>query len=383
LPFTVDPLPLDVIETVINVLSEARENHRQVFVISAPQNSILADLFASDLVKFSPESGWNIFRLNPPVPDQVEALVQSTANNQTWRYFLLEDLPKLVRPHDVVVGISSGFIGEEISSSFDDAKQAEARTIAFSGRVRSRMGIQAEINLHIPGDNPEQVEDGLFVIELLICKALREMDNERITINSFEKSREHKISEKLAPTSEKLVDSPDLLNVTVSNRATAILDQLRFINHEMEGVFNQCSQLREVLGTTLKIFEADSGSILVFDAHGNPCEAAIAYGNQVNLYPADHLLDTLQRGLAGWVVEHREPALVADTRSDTRWLRRIWDETNGPRSAISVPMMKSDHLVGVLTLVHSGPNLFDEGDLMLLAAVSVQIPQQGISSNRS
>ena len=47
-----------------------------------------------------------------------------------------------------------------------------------------------------------------------------------------------------------------------------------------------------------------------------------------------------------------------DTSQDARWLRRPDDaiERSGPKSAICVPILVRDELVGVLTLVHANPN---------------------------
>ena len=91
-------------------------------------------------------------------------------------------------------------------------------------------------------------------------------------------------------------------------------------------------------------------------------------------HTTQQLRETVERGLAGWVVQHRKPALVPDTSKDERWLRRADDaaEKSGAKSAICVPLLARERLVGVLTLVHSVPNAFNEEHLELMRAIADQ-----------
>jgi PAS domain S-box-containing protein len=81
---------------------------------------------------------------------------------------------------------------------------------------------------------------------------------------------------------------------------------------------------------------------------------------------------TLEQGLAGWVIRHLQPALLVDTSHDDRWLRRPDDEVGrtGPKSAICIPLLSRDKLVGVLTIVHPVPGFFNTDHLALLQAIS-------------
>jgi len=131
--------------------------------------------------------------------------------------------------------------------------------------------------------------------------------------------------------------------------------------------------LQHILQLTLETVGAPSGSILVLTDQGRVQEGALAYEGKVHDHTAEQLADTFERGLAGWVVEHREPALVRRTADDPRWLRRPEHEAEGEsRSALSVPLMTRVRIVGVLTLVHPEPGRFNEEDLELLSAIADQ-----------
>ncbi len=162
-------------------------------------------------------------------------------------------------------------------------------------------------------------------------------------------------------------------DLPATERARTSLDLLYSISRELAAQLDLRELLQRVLQLTLQNVGAASGSILVLDEGGDVIEGALATGGKVHDHTAEQLAVTYERGLAGWVVEHREPALIASTRDDPRWLKRPKDATNGDsRSAISVPVTARDRVVGVLTLVHPEAGHFKQDDLTLLKAIADQ-----------
>lgn len=162
-------------------------------------------------------------------------------------------------------------------------------------------------------------------------------------------------------------------NRPAKERTRASLELLYAISRELAAQLDLREVLKRVLQLTMTNVNAPSGSILVLDEHGEVSEGALAYGGKVHEHTAQQLADTYERGLAGWVVEHREAALISSTRDDPRWLRRPDQQSDGDsRSAISVPLIARDRVVGVLTLVHPQARHFNEEDLALLKAIADQ-----------
>ena len=158
-----------------------------------------------------------------------------------------------------------------------------------------------------------------------------------------------------------------------SGRAQDSLDLLFSISHELAAQLDLRQLLQRILQLTLESTGAPSGSILVIGERGGVTEGALAYEGQVHDHTADQLNDTYERGLAGWVVEHRQPALVESTLEDPRWLRRPGQEGDGDsRSAVCVPLITRDHVVGVLTLVHPEPGFFTDETLSILTIIADQ-----------
>ncbi len=78
------------------------------------------------------------------------------------------------------------------------------------------------------------------------------------------------------------------------------------------------------------------------------------------------------KGLAGWVVRQRQPILIHDTAEDTRW-QPPPDSSYQVRSALAIPILSAEKLVGALTLTHSSPGHFSQENLQLMQAATDQI----------
>ena len=154
----------------------------------------------------------------------------------------------------------------------------------------------------------------------------------------------------------------------------ALLELLVKVSREVATALDLRTVLQRVLYACIQYVGGERGSIVVMDDLGKPVDATIVYGKQFHDHTTQQLRETVERGLAGWVVQNRKPALVPDTSKDERWLRRADDaaEKSGAKSAICVPLLARERFVGVLTLVHPVPNAFNEQHLELVQAISDQ-----------
>lgn len=159
-----------------------------------------------------------------------------------------------------------------------------------------------------------------------------------------------------------------------SERGKVSLDLLYALSYELASQMDLNELMQRILKMTLESVGAASGSMIAIDARGEPIEGVMIYDGRTYSQNAEQLKDVVNRGLAGWVIENRRPVVLSNTSEDPRWLNRSWDEKDQePRSAISVPLMADDRVVGVLTLVHPRANHFTRDDLSLLTAIAVGI----------
>lgn len=152
------------------------------------------------------------------------------------------------------------------------------------------------------------------------------------------------------------------------------LELLYNVSRELASALDLRTVLQRVLFQSLKYVGGERGSIVVLDDNGKTLDAAIVYGQKVHEHTTQQLRDTMERGLAGWVMRHRKPARVEDTSRDERWLRRPDDavDRSGAKAALSVPLLIRERLVGVLTLVHPRPGAYSREHLVLMQAIADQ-----------
>jgi sigma-B regulation protein RsbU (phosphoserine phosphatase) len=80
-------------------------------------------------------------------------------------------------------------------------------------------------------------------------------------------------------------------------------------------------------------------------------------------------------GIAGWVAEHKRPAIVNDVRSDPRYSPVLEKEFGlKPHSILSVPLKRGNRFIGVLEAVNKkGRTPFTQEDLDILVALGNHI----------
>lgn len=355
LQHTLGYVPVDLINQVILLLHEARMEGRKIFIMGNGGSASTASHFAADLAKNTRQPEWPDFRVIA-LNDNMAAL-SAYANDEGYENVFSQQLATFVDAGDVVIGISTSGNSANILRAVDLANQVGARTIGFTGFNGGVLSSLVDINLHVPSDVIEQVEDMHLMFEHMIVKSTRDQVGEIAGVHARLKEQTLLPAAWMAASVAKRNPSLELL-YPISRRLTGNL-----VSPEL---------LSRTLQASLENVGGASGAILRLDERGEPVEAVLAYEGQVVTPPAARLVDTLQHGLAGWVVENRQAALVANTRSDPRWLPRAWDTAeNLTRSAVSVPLLERDRVSGVLTLVEKQAGQFSHEHLVLLAAIGV------------
>jgi two-component system, NtrC family, sensor histidine kinase KinB len=154
---------------------------------------------------------------------------------------------------------------------------------------------------------------------------------------------------------------------------TISMERLWSISRELAAQLNLHTLVERILQRTLEAVGATSGSLLVLDDEGQVSEGALAYGGTIHEHTWQQLMDTYERGLAGWVVEHRQPVIIPNTRLDQRWLQRREAEGDvESNSAACVPLLARDRVAGVLTLGHPEEDHFHPEDLAFLRVIGDQ-----------
>jgi PAS domain S-box-containing protein len=154
----------------------------------------------------------------------------------------------------------------------------------------------------------------------------------------------------------------------------ASLDLLYNVSRELTSDLDLRTVLARAISLSSKSIGAERASIIVVDDRQEPVEAAINVQGRLVPHTVEMLRGTLEHGLAGWVMRKRQPALILDSSQDVRWQQRPDDaaERSGAKSALCVPVIARDQVVGVITIVHPMPNFFSSEHLNLLGAIADQ-----------
>ncbi|RME06707.1 MAG: GAF domain-containing protein, partial [Anaerolineae bacterium] len=80
----------------------------------------------------------------------------------------------------------------------------------------------------------------------------------------------------------------------------------------------------------------------------------------------------VDQGLAGWIYEHRKGVLLHNILEDVRWLHEGGAQPEH-RSAIGVPLLVGEEMLGVMLLFHRQPHQFNADQLEMAQAAANQI----------
>jgi NtrC-family two-component system sensor histidine kinase KinB len=144
------------------------------------------------------------------------------------------------------------------------------------------------------------------------------------------------------------------------------------ISREVSSRLDITELLPRLLQLTLNSIAGHSGSLVVFDDQGRLRHSALLINGQFHPDPERVLQPVIERGLAGWAVQHREAVYVADINTDPRWYRSPDKTYVDSRSAIVVPLIGRERVVGVITVGRLPANAFEPDDVAFTAAIAAQ-----------
>jgi sigma-B regulation protein RsbU (phosphoserine phosphatase) len=127
--------------------------------------------------------------------------------------------------------------------------------------------------------------------------------------------------------------------------------------------------LQKTLEISTELTGAEKGSLFLLDSSGAVTDSILTRQDATPEQSARIIGQVLNKGLAGWVQLHRKAGLILDTNNDERWLN-LPNQPYTVGSALAVPILRGDNLLGILTLLHARPGHFtaETADLMLLTA---------------
>jgi signal transduction histidine kinase len=148
--------------------------------------------------------------------------------------------------------------------------------------------------------------------------------------------------------------------------------ELEVLN-EISQAINSTLDLKEILTLiadhTARLMEVSAASVALHDRAKGDLWFAAASGAGADYILAKRL--AFGRGIAGWVAQHGQPLLVADTLQEPRFFDEF-DRQSGfiTRAILCVPLKAKGHIIGVLEVMNKNSGPFNEEDLRLLTLLA-------------
>ncbi|MDB9312305.1 SpoIIE family protein phosphatase [Spirulina sp. CS-785/01] len=130
--------------------------------------------------------------------------------------------------------------------------------------------------------------------------------------------------------------------------------------------------LQQTLTLAVEMTQADRGSLFLIDSTGRVEDAILSRQITENQEEFRLYSQVIDKGLAGWVVQHKQIGLIADTELDDRWLQ-LPDQLYTARSVLCVPLLKGTEILGILTLLHPQAFHFGQESVELIRALADQM----------
>jgi GAF domain-containing protein len=173
----------------------------------------------------------------------------------------------------------------------------------------------------------------------------------------------------------RLKDENQLLNdeVQALRRYVRALQGLQQTVHRFTPEQDVLALLDTTMDCALELLDATDGSLMLVDEETDELVFVLVHG-AVRETMTGHRFDR-RKGIAGWVAERGEPAIVGNVRTDARFLPEM-DERFGfvTRSLVAVPLAARGKVLGVIEVLNkrSGEEFTDDDAslLLILAALS-------------
>jgi len=203
-------------------------------------------------------------------------------------------------------------------------------------------------------------EEDLQILSTLANQAVVAIQNGRL-FNETQRlafELEERVVERTAQLQREQQNTETLLRILTEVSSSLDLD--RALNRTL-------ALLNDAIG-------AEQGTIMLLSAEDNLLQYRAGYGYLSDKVSGEGRGFKLKigEGLAGWVVEQREPALINDLSNDFRWVKTS-SSSREHRSAIAMPLLVAEDVIGVLMVFHRKPEFFSPELLNMVKAIAGQV----------
>lgn len=164
-------MPFTAVDRIVDVLMEAYESSRRIYLFGNGGSAALASHFACDLGKGAANGSGKRFQalaLTDNIP-----MMTAWANDAAYEDIFAEQLVNFVRPGDIAFAISGSGKSPNVLKALRVARQAEAFTVGLTGFRGGHMPDLCDLCLIVPSENMQIIEDLHLSVTHAVFTALR------------------------------------------------------------------------------------------------------------------------------------------------------------------------------------------------------------------
>lgn len=167
---TIDKIPIQDLNLIMNLLMEAKKEGRKVFIMGNGGSSATASHYACDFnkgVSFNKAKKFKFICLNDNIPS-----LMAYANDLSFEDIFVEQLKNLFEEKDIVLGISGSGNSGNVLKAIEYANCHGGITIGFMGYDGGKLKSIVKYSVHIPINDMQITEDLHMVLDHCMMQIL-------------------------------------------------------------------------------------------------------------------------------------------------------------------------------------------------------------------
>jgi D-sedoheptulose 7-phosphate isomerase len=172
----IETIDLEKVGQAIQILKEAREQGRHIFVCGNGGSASTASHFVCDMVKgasFGRNSRFRIMALTDSLPT-----ITAYSNDVDYACIFVEQLKNFAAPGDVVMAISGSGNSPNVLRAVEYGNSIGCRSIALTGRNGGKLGPLAQLSIQVSNPHMGRIEDAHLIVMHMICYYFMDMETQ-------------------------------------------------------------------------------------------------------------------------------------------------------------------------------------------------------------
>ena len=167
---TLDAISKEDLNTLMNVLVDARDAGKNIFIMGNGGSAATASHYVCDFnkgISLGKEKMFKFICLNDNVPTMM-----AYANDLSYADVFVGPLKNFMQEGDIVIGISGSGNSENVVRAIQYANENGGETVGLTGYGGGKVKQLSKYNVHVPIDDMQITEDLHMVLDHCMMKIL-------------------------------------------------------------------------------------------------------------------------------------------------------------------------------------------------------------------